>query len=262
MQGIYKITNKLNNKVYIGQATNLQDRIADHRQKRFVPIDMWINMIGVENFDFEILEQDNTLTQRDLDKKEREYIRQYESQNPTKGYNKQSGGFNNSAGEGNGRAKLTEADVRAIRTAYANHESCKQCYEKYKDKITYNSFQGVWQGRSWATIMPEVFTEENKAWYKGAQNKIKALLSKEQVLMYRQYYVNHTRNEVYAKYCVDCQTSSELLKPATFAKILVGDIRPESIYNTIPVYKKSIGRWELNGEPVSTIPGSGEQGYY
>ena len=40
MQGIYKITNKQNNKVYIGQASNLEERIREHKQKRFVPIDM------------------------------------------------------------------------------------------------------------------------------------------------------------------------------------------------------------------------------
>ena len=33
--------------------------------------------------------------------------------------------------------------------------------ELFKDKITFNSFQSVWQGRSWANVMPEVFTEEN-----------------------------------------------------------------------------------------------------
>lgn len=60
-----------------------------------------------------------------MDKKEKEYIIQYDARNKEKGYNKQEGGFNNSIGEGNGRAKLTYEDVVAIRMAYANHNSCK-----------------------------------------------------------------------------------------------------------------------------------------
>lgn len=49
-----------------------------------------------------------------------------------------------------------------------------------------------------------------------------------------------------------------ILKKSTFKKILIGDVRDTSIYKQVPVYKKSIKRWELNGEPVSTISESGE----
>ena len=255
MQGIYKITNKENGKVYIGQASNLQERISEHKQQRFVPIDMWINVLGIDKFNFEILEE-GTYTTEELDNKEQYYIEQYDARNENKGYNKQLGGFNNSIGEGNGRAKLTYEDVIEIRTAYNNHESCKQCYKKYKDKITYNSFQGVWQGRSWTTVMPEVFTEENKRWYAGTQNQTKASLTKEEVLNYRKYYIDHTREEVYNKLVED--KGKDLVKKSTFYKILIGDVRDGSIYKEIPIYKKSQKTWIVNGEPVSTIPGSGE----
>ena len=259
MQGIYKITNKNNNKVYIGQASNLKERISEHKQERFVPIDMWINMIGVEHFSFEILEE-GSFTKEELDEKEQKYINQYDSRNKEKGYNKQMGGFNNSIGEGNGRAKLTLEDVIAIRTAYANHESCKETYKKYEDKITFNSFQSVWQGRSWSTVMPEVFTEENKNWYKAGQSRIEPSLTPEEVYEYRKYYMNHTRDEVYEKMFQEKGTN--LVKKSTFFKILVGDVRENSIYNKVPLYKKTTKQWIVNGEPVSTIPESGEQGCY
>lgn len=259
MQGIYKITNRDNGKIYIGQASNIKERISEHKKERFVPIDMWINMIGVEHFDFEILEE-GVFNQEDLDKKEQQYIIQYDAKNKDKGYNKQDGGFNNSAGEGNGRAKLTYEDVKSIRTAYANHSPCKQVYELYKDKITFSSFQSVWQGRSWATIMPEVFTEENKNWYKKEQNKTTASLTAKEVLEYRKFYIDHTRNEVYDKLVHD--KGPNLVKQNTFFKILTGDVRNNSIYKEVPVYKKSIKKWIIDGEPVSTIPESGEQGCY
>lgn len=252
MKGIYKITNKKNNKVYIGQASNLDVRISEHKQARYIPIDMWINMLGVENFEFEILEAKDNYTPEELDAQEQNYIKMYDSRNPDKGYNKQLGGFNNSRGEGNGRAKLTEDDVRYIRNAYANKESCKDCYELFKEKISFSAFQGVWQGRSWAWVMPEVFTEENKKWYTSTQNKVKASLTKEEVLSYRKYYVDHTREEVYTK--MEKEKGQDFLKRHSFFKILTGDVRPESIYNEIPVYKKTLKSWIIEGKPVSTIP--------
>ena len=246
MVGIYKITNKLNGKCYIGQTDDLERRIAEHKQKRTETIDDYINVLGIENFDFEILEE---CTLEELNEKEQSYIKEFNSKE--NGYNIQNGGFNNSQGEGNGRAKLTEQDVIFIRQNYAKHVQPSKFYEEYfKDKITKNQFQSVWQGRSWATIMPEVFTEENKQYYISGQNQTKASLTTDEVLAYRKYYVNHTRDQVYEKFLKE---KGDILKKSTFQKILIGDVRDTSIYKQIPVFKKSINRWELNGEPVSTI---------
>ena len=250
MQGIYKITNKLNNMIYIGQASDLKERLSQHKQKRFVPIDMWINMIGVENFNFEIIEEGPDI---DLNEREQYYIKYYNSQKT--GYNKQDGGFNNSIGEGNGRAKLTYDDVIAIRTAYNNHQNQKATYELFKDKITFNSFQSVWQGRSWANVMPEVFTEENKKYYTSEMNQKTALLTKKEVLKYRTYYISHTAKETF-NYMVN--EKGNIMKEATFRKILTGDLKTNNAYKDIPIYKKSLNSWYLNNEPVSTIPEAGE----
>ena len=75
MIGIYKITNKNNGKVYIGQSDNCERRISEHQQVRYIPIDMWINMLGKDNFDFEIIEE---CPIDELDKKEQEYIDLYD----------------------------------------------------------------------------------------------------------------------------------------------------------------------------------------
>lgn len=132
MIGIYKITNKLNNKVYIGQSNNVLRRLNEHKRQRKVDIDSYINVLGVDNFEFEILEE---CSKEELDKKEQQYIEQY---------NSVEDGYNIQQGEGNGRAKLTEDDIIKIRTAYNNHESPKKYYEKnYKDKISLGQFQGI-----------------------------------------------------------------------------------------------------------------------
>lgn len=205
---------------------------------------MWINMLGVENFDFEIIEEGPDI---DLDEREQYYIKYYKSKE--NGYNKQDGGFNNSIGEGNGRAKLTYEDVVAIRIAYNNHQNQKETYELFKDKITFNSFQSVWQGRSWSNVMPEVFTEENKKYYTSEMNRKTALLTKDEVLKYRTYYINHTAKETFL-YMIN--EKGDIMKESTFRKILVGDLKANNAYKDIPVYKKSLNGWYLNNEPVST----------
>ena len=246
MIGIYKITNKENGKTYIGQSNNIERRISEHKKNRKLTIDDYINVLGVDCFDFEVLEE---CACEELDKKEQEYIQKYNS--IEEGYNHQIGGYNNSQGEGNGRAKVTIEDVQFIRQCYNEHKSQKDIYETYfQNKVSKAQFQKIWQGYSWSYVMPEVFTEENKEFYKGAQNKTKKLLTDEEVLNYRKYYINHTREEVYLKFL---EEKGDILKKRTFEKILVGDVRKESQYNEIPVYKKKLGRWELKGEPVSTI---------
>ncbi len=252
MIGIYKITNKLNGKTYIGQTDNIERRLAEHKQKRKQTIDNYINVIGVENFDFEIIEECNI---EELDEKEQYYINKYDTKE--NGYNYQDGGFNNSSGEGNGRAILTEADVIRIRTAYKNHEQPKKVFEKEFKKlgITKHSFQAVWQGRCWSNIMPEVFTEENKNYYiREMSRERNSIFSKEQVLKYRTYYINHTAKEVYEL----AKQDGIKVTLSTVQKMLSGDGKRNNFYKEIPIYSKKRKRWELNGEPVSTIPGSGE----
>ena len=246
MVGIYKITNKENGKVYIGQSNNVERRILEHKKARTMTIDAYINVLGVDKFDFEVLEE---CLEKELDDKEQQYIAEYDS--CKNGYNIQAGGCNNVQGESNGRARLTEEEVRFIRQCYAEHRSQKEIYETYfANKISKSAFQSVWQGKSWTNVMPEVLTPENKLYYTSTQNKTKAKLSPEEVLRYRKYYVNHTRAETLEKFIEDY--GPDFLKPRTFEKILIGDVRDVSVYTEIPVYKKMSKRWELNGVPVST----------
>jgi len=56
------------------------------------------------------------------------------------GYNCNIGGDQASIGEANGRAKLTEEDVKQIRISYNNHEKQKDVYEKYKHLVSFNHF--------------------------------------------------------------------------------------------------------------------------
>lgn len=74
--GIYKITNKVNNKIYIGQSVNIENRYRQHMSDPFhsercskspASLDHAIKTFGVNNFYYEILE---TCSQEQLNDRE------------------------------------------------------------------------------------------------------------------------------------------------------------------------------------------------
>jgi group I intron endonuclease len=91
MIGIYKITNIVNGKVYIGSSKNVEDRINKHKSNLKYKIHInkhllsaW-NKYGEENFSFQILKQ---MPLSLLRRAEQFYINKYQSINPKYGYNK------------------------------------------------------------------------------------------------------------------------------------------------------------------------------
>lgn len=192
MIGIYKITNLLNGKIYIGQSSNIEKRWAQHkspyeqnRHKQY-PLYQAINKYGIKNFSFEILEE-CTIDQLNL--KQKEYISKYQSLTHQNGYNVRSGGEGNRE-ENHPRHKLTKEDVIDIRTRYNNHQRCKEVENLYKDKIGHSGFSKIWKGQTWASIMPQVYTPENKEFHlhntgqKGSENG-RSKLTEEDVIAIR-----------------------------------------------------------------------------
>lgn len=97
--GIYKITCITNNKVYIGQSTNIQERIKDHKRRlknnkhdNSYLQNSW-NKHGKENFKFEILEIcENNF--KILNEREIYWINEYNALDRRFGFNLSSGGGN------------------------------------------------------------------------------------------------------------------------------------------------------------------------
>lgn len=83
MVGIYKITNKLNDKSYIGQSIHCGKRLDEHYRGKQL-IDEIIQLEGIENFGFEILKEVN---KEELSYWEDYYIIKYKTFFPG-GYNK------------------------------------------------------------------------------------------------------------------------------------------------------------------------------
>lgn len=95
MIGIYKITNTINNKCYIGQSADLFKRIKRHVKtltngtNRNEHLQNAYNKYGTGNFTIEIIEE---CTKECLDEREIFWIDYYKSYDPQYGYNKTKGG--------------------------------------------------------------------------------------------------------------------------------------------------------------------------
>lgn len=98
---IYKITNTVNNKIYIGQTINFSERYRSHCEVPFRksdrgynhPIYRAIRKYGINNFTIEIIEYCSPI--EELNDRETHYIKLYDCLvDSNKGYNLQEGGQN------------------------------------------------------------------------------------------------------------------------------------------------------------------------
>lgn len=233
MVGIYKITNKLNGKAYVGQSNDIERRFKEHQQKgesSRIPLDVAIQKYGKDNFTYEILEECQL---NELNQKEKYWISTLNT--IENGYNCSEGGDQQSVGENNGRSKITEEQVKKIRQAYAEHKKQKEVYEEYKDILSFGYFQNLWQGRAWGHIMPEVFTEENKNYYiyqnSNGGNGASAKFTDEEVYEIRKRYVNESAKDIYEDY-------KDRVSYQAFQAMLWG-----RSYKTLPIYKKKEKKW-------------------
>lgn len=167
MIGVYKITNKINNKCYIGISTNIEHRWEQHKnpynwdRESSKLLYKAFQKYGLENFNFDIIEQCEI---SQLSQKEEFYISFYNSYK--NGYNMTAGGETNQ-GESHPKHKLTKEDIIDIRTRYENLERKQEVYQLYKDRIGESGFHKIWNNETWKTIKQEVYTPENKEFHKN-----------------------------------------------------------------------------------------------
>lgn len=107
MIGIYKITNKLNGKIYIGQSINIERRLSEHKRYKDTEqsIDKAIRDEGQNNFLYDVIEECEANV---LDEREKYWIDYYKSY--INGYNDTSGG----KGRSNSYVKLTYENIVKI----------------------------------------------------------------------------------------------------------------------------------------------------
>ena len=208
MVGIYQIKNMVNGKTYVGQSNDISRRWDQHLSasewERYSekPLYKAFLKYGIENFEFSILEE---CPLEQLNEKEIYWIKKLDSLCHHNGYNINSGG-QSPAEENHPRHKLTKEDVIDIRTRYNNHERCKEVEKLYANKIGHSGFSKIWKGETWKSIMPEVYTIENKKFHRhntgnvGSSNG-RALLTEEDVYNIRiRKKDGETPKEVYKDY--------------------------------------------------------------
>lgn len=149
---IYKITNKINNKQYIGQTTKKRasDRFSQHRylarhlnaEKSNSYLHKAMNAYGVDNFIFELIEEiDNSL----LNEREQYWIQQLNTLAPN-GYNLTNGGEGTQKFSRPQSIEEKEKRKKSNQQFYENHPEAKEQLaqrtrklwedENYRRKVT------------------------------------------------------------------------------------------------------------------------------
>lgn len=144
MKTVYKITNKINNKVYIGSSTKVNKRWRDHINTAFnknnsqynYPLYRAFRKYGVENFSFEIL-KDDFLTIEEMQAYEHYEIIHYSSLVPN-GYNQTTCTTSNSLAYEN-----TQKHIKEI------SKKCALVNEKNEILEVYDSFHDAAEKQGW-----------------------------------------------------------------------------------------------------------------
>lgn len=149
---LYKITNKINGKKYIGITNSFKRRFREHKRNHSPNslICKAIQKYGQENFIFEVLKEN--LSIESACELEQEYIKKEDCLVPN-GYNISKGG-NINVGSSNGRAKLTDEEVQYIK----DHRNLPMyvLYDEFNEKIGYDAFKEIYWNRTYPDIQPHV----------------------------------------------------------------------------------------------------------
>lgn len=159
MYCVYKITNNINRKTYIGVTDNYDRRMNDHIMRSKNKGNKEYNKTlyrafrkyGINNFTFEIVE--DNIPKDAIFNKEIYYIKTYNSKD--NGYNETYGGENPPI-----VSKLNEKDILDIRIRCFNMESSNNVYNDYKDRVGKRAFNEIFYGRSWTKIGKEYINSD------------------------------------------------------------------------------------------------------
>lgn len=163
--GIYMIQNKVNNKIYIGQAVDIEDRWGEHRRglrggyhhNKHLQ-NSW-KRDGEENFEFTVLLE---CEESNLNMYEEYYIFELMTYDPRVGYNKDYGGKSGRPTEETKR-KLSEA-----RKGEKHHMYGKQLSEEAKRKMSESH-----KGRQFSEETRRKLSEAKKGKHRSEETKRK-----------------------------------------------------------------------------------------
>ena len=164
---IYKVTNLINGKVYIGQTIDEKPvrRWWKHCNDNKTMFDKSISKYGKENFSFEVI--DTAFSQDELNEKEKYWIAFYGSMAPH-GYNLTSGGKKYCEVSDDTRKKLSKSMSGENAPWYGKHlteETKRKLSEAHKGK------PGYWTGKKRDPETIRKMSESRKGKYSGVNSK-------------------------------------------------------------------------------------------
>lgn len=235
MTGIYLITNKLNNKVYVGQSTNIEKRWDEHKRNAFnpnthtynYPLYRAIRKDGLQSFQFQVLEETDI---QNLTEEEQYYIDYYHSLDPNKGYNLVPA-INPKRGENCNWAVLTNKETDLIcNLIISSTLSFKEIGAMFH--VSGSCIEDINKGRRRAQpqyIYPLRLNNKSLAHRGERQNT--TVLSEIEVLEIRQRYINEDLETIYQDY-------QSRISKAGFKKLIYGQT-----WKHLPCYKKRLQQW-------------------
>lgn len=269
--GIYKITNLINGKVYIGQSKDIYTRYNRHHKYEYknesradFHLYQAFKKYGLDNFSIEVVE----LCPPDkLNEREIYWIKYYDSFRA--GYNMTEGGASLSpnihseeterkraetrsrtqalVGENHPRAKLSDKEVWEIRQRYKDGEPIKRIYEDYKNVYdNISTFQEVVLGIHYSHVGNIPTSLEKKM----ANSKF----SVEDIIEIRRlYYIENVGQSAIARqYNVNQSTIKDIVNRVSYKEIVdnIPDQRKRKSYRLTPEQVREIRKKALDGVSV------------
>lgn len=235
MIGIYKIENKVNGKIYIGQSQDIERRFKQHINNAFnlkysgygTKFYNSIRKYGAENFELSIIEEvDKEL----LNEREKFYISKFDSWK--NGLNTGPGGevVSTGYGENHGEAKLNNEKVLAIKEELLNRDGLTQYQLAEKYGVTQSSISHINSGARWTTLGDYNYPIRKQGGKTGAKSH-RSKLTEEEVITIRKRYVNETGPEIYIDF-------KDKISYTTLERALTG-----KTYSHLPTYRKKEKKW-------------------
>lgn len=245
MIGIYKVTCKVNKKVYIGQSLNVEGRfkahINNHTNKNLkgdyqTKFYRALRKHGIDNFTFEIIE----IVKNPMDLNEREafWVEKYNSF--ARGYNSTPGGDAVTGGNDlhpnakNSNKEVLELKRKLVETKISQGDLAKEY------GITQSTVSLINLGKIWNSLGEFDYPLRKVEARKSGQENARTVLNDNIVNTIRNRYQYETGKEIYQDY-------KDICSYTTFERALTG-----RTYKYLPLYKKREQIWINN--PVSTIP--------
>lgn len=164
---IYKITNKINKKWYIGKTDRTleirwREHLSDFKNKFNLNRKLHLSMrkYGVENF---TIEEVKRVFQDEWKEEEINMILSLGGYENPASMNSSPGGEGFGSGEDSIVALLKNSEVLEIRKRRFNGESKKEVFKDYSDKITFNGFESVWLENGYLNIGTQYFLNKEKS---------------------------------------------------------------------------------------------------